>query len=99
MTRVLPKDGIQQHAMEDVLEERHRQDRKWGKQDHPPEWWLVILGEEYGEACQAALADMFTRNRCTGEKRSGEYRKELVQVAAVALAAIERFDIEEGADE
>ena len=59
----------------------------------------MILGEEYGEACQAAIAYTFTRNRRTGEKRSGEYRKELVQVAAVALAAIERFDIEEGADE
>ena len=99
MSRVLPKDGIQLRAMEDVLVERRRQDCKWGVQRHPPEWWLVILGEEYGEACQAALADMFTKNRRTGEKRSGEYRKELVQVAAVALAAIERFDIEEGSDE
>lgn len=76
----------------DVLSERARQDRKWGVQEHDPEMWMVILGEEYGEACQAVLADKFDKNDRHREKLSGEYRKELVQVAAVAMAAIECFD-------
>ncbi len=39
----------------DVQDERSRQERKWGSQHHTPFEWLAILGEEYGEACQAAV--------------------------------------------
>lgn len=74
-------------VMHDVLRERQRQDDKWGEQNHSPQMWMVILGEEFGEACQVALADVF-KNRAP----SGDYRKELVQVAAVAIAAIECMD-------
>lgn len=42
-------------AFRDVWEERIRQDSKWGPQTHDPRAWLTILGEEFGEACQAAL--------------------------------------------
>lgn len=77
-------------ALQEVLAERLRQDAKWGEQNHKPEWWLAILGEEYGEACQAALEAHFK-----GYARHGkldDYRTELVQVAAVAVAAIESLD-------
>jgi len=67
--------------LQDIMEERARQDAKWGVQNHYPHTWLVILGEEVGEACQAAF-----------EERFADYRKELTQVAAVALAAIECLD-------
>jgi len=46
--------------------------------------WLLILGEEYGEACQAILDH--------SQLEPWSYRYELVQCAAVALAAIEAFD-------
>ena len=75
--RPLPAVG----ALQDIMEERARQEAKWGEQNHYPHTWLVILGEEFGEACQAAL-----------EERFADYRKELVQVAAVAIAAIECID-------
>lgn len=65
----------------EVEEERLMQDAKWGIQNHPPEWWVVILTEEVGEACQALL---------TGDLAS--YRNEMVQVVAVAIAAIEAYD-------
>ena len=68
-------------ALLDVLTERHRQDKKWGVQVHDPVSWLVILGEEFGEVAKAIC-----------EKDEREYRKELVQVAAVAVAAVEEFD-------
>jgi len=64
-----------------VVDERKRQDDKWGEQNHNPERWLAILGEEVGEACKAVL-----------EGDAEGYRKELVQVAAVAVAAVENLD-------
>jgi hypothetical protein len=47
-----------------VIAERERQDRKWGVQIHPPAIWLVILGEEVGEACKATLLSVGDR-RCS----------------------------------
>lgn len=79
----------QAEAVRAVLAERARQDAKWGVQNHSPEVWLTILGEEYGEACQAALSDRFGGN---AEKLCGQLRAELVQVAAVAIAMIEWMD-------
>lgn len=37
-----------------VRHEREHQEGKWGAQHHSVMEWLSILGEEYGEACQAA---------------------------------------------
>ncbi len=42
-------------VMWQVQVERKRQNRKFGAQHHTPFEWLAILGEEYGEACQAAV--------------------------------------------
>lgn len=74
-------------ALTDVAIERGRQLKKWGVQDHEPYHWMTILGEEFGEACQAAMEEngnLFDAARA--------YREELVQVAAVAVAAIESHD-------
>lgn len=73
------------NQMEDVAQERQRQDEKWGIQDHATYKWLTILMEEVGEASKAALES---------DDRHGndDYREEMVQVAAVALAAIECHD-------
>lgn len=73
-------------AISDVMQERVRQDRKWGEQNHPEGIWLGILGEEYGEVAkeiaesQARPLDM------------SALREELVQTAAVAVAWIEAID-------
>ena len=37
--------------IEEIKQERQRQDGKWGVQNHAPVFWAVILGEEYGEVC------------------------------------------------
>lgn len=73
-------------VLEDVIEERHRQDAKWGEQNHDPFAYLTILMEEVGEASQAALHDRF------GGPKAGTFRAEMVQVAAVAVAIIECID-------
>lgn len=73
-------------ALSNVLYERKCQDAEWGEQNHKPAEWLMILGEEVGEANRAALEAQF------GGKDIIRYRDEMVQVAAVALAAVESFD-------
>ncbi len=44
---------MQEKIIEKVLEERKRQDAKWGEQNHIAPVWGMIIGEEYGEMCQA----------------------------------------------
>lgn len=74
-------------ALRDIIDERERQDEKWGADRNlEPGIWLGVLGEEYGEACQAALHAIF------GGPKAAGLREELVQVAAVALAWIESID-------
>ena len=73
-------------AMTDVLAERQRQDAKWGQQNHDPFTYITILGEEFGELCQAALHRRF------GGAASSGLRDEAVQTAAVALAIVECLD-------
>ncbi len=61
-----------------VLDERARQDNKWGEQNHDIYKWLAILGEEVGEANKAALDD-----------DQHELIQELIQISAVSVAMIE----------
>ena len=61
-----------------VLDERARQDNKWGEQNHDIYKWLAILGEEVGEANKAALDD-----------DQHELIQELIQISAVSVAVIE----------
>lgn len=75
-----------QLALADVMLERSRQQEKWGEQDHDPMTWLAILGEEVGEACEAALHTKF------GGPAAGKLRLEMIQVAAVAVQIIEWLD-------
>ncbi len=72
--------------VDEIKAERRRQDEKWGEQNHNPEWWMVILMEEVGEASETILEAKF------GDRSLDKYRQEMIQVAAVALAAIESFD-------
>lgn len=70
---------------EAILDERDRQDKKWGKQDHSLPEWMTILMEEVGE-----LADAISAGIRPLTKPKKEWRKEAIQVAAVALAMIEQ---------
>ena len=63
-----------------ISEERARQDRLWGDQSARDRWlWLAILTEEVGEVAKAIL-------------EGKPLRGELVQVAAVAVAALEALE-------
>lgn len=74
------------NIFEDIRQERELQDSKWGQQDHDPFIWLAILGEEVGEVNKAVLENFWD------DDEMENYREELVQVAAVCVAAIESYD-------
>jgi NTP pyrophosphatase (non-canonical NTP hydrolase) len=80
---------IQENAVHDVISERHRQDDKWGEQNHDPFTYLTILMEEVGELAQAALHMRY------GGRAAENLRGEAVHTAAVALAIIECIDRDE----
>lgn len=68
-----------------IVQERQRQDSIFGQQDHTPFKWLSILSEEFGEVAKAI-------NEWHWSKESPQaIIDELIQVAAVAVAAIESF--------
>lgn len=81
-------------AHQDIQGERERQEAKWGQQDHHPVYWLGILAEELGEVAQLAIeGDPFAqRGQRTYAASTALLREELVQLAAVAVAAIEHID-------
>lgn len=78
-------------VLSDVTAERLSQEEKWGQQNHNDFEWLTILGEEVGEACQAALKAA-PHMKEHSHLASIQLRAELVQVAAVAIAHIEAID-------
>ncbi|MER1275508.1 MazG-like family protein [Bacillus velezensis] len=70
---------------DEVLIERTKQNEKWGIQRHSYGDWLMILGEEFGEVCEA-----MQRNKAWGKKTDAvDLHKELIQLAAVASAIAE----------
>ena len=86
--------------LDQVGRERVRQDEKWGyPQPNTLTQWISFIAEELGEAAQLAN-DLELRDRLAkhAERRSRVDKnllcEELVQVAALALAAVQH--IEEG---
>ena len=75
----------------EIATERMRQDGIYGEQNHTPLAWLPILAKEFGEVARAVRRDHFG-----SDKEYGDYRTELIHVAAVAVAMIESFDRNEG---
>ena len=86
---------VMMHATtaEAIDAERDRQHEKWGEQNHNPLEWLAVLTEEVGEAAQEAL-----RWRFDGDSEARRWifanrlHEELIQVAAVAVAAAESLE-------
>ncbi len=79
------------NIMDEVTAERLNQEEKWGQQNHNDFEWLTILGEEYGESCEAALKAAPHMGEPTPNAKAA-LRAELVQVAAVAIAHVECMD-------
>lgn len=76
-------------VLADVADERTRQDARWGRQDHSDMQWLAVLTEEVGEVAKC-LCEMNVPGN--GHSTVQHLREELIQVAAVAVAAVECID-------
>lgn len=66
-----------------IKEEKARQIQKWGIQTNDVGTWLSVLGEEVGQCHRAFL-----------ENKIKHLRKELVQVATVAMNICEALEFE-----
>jgi hypothetical protein len=99
---VLAHDDTQAGALRAVLEERLRQNDRWGNaEEHLSFEWLAVLTEEVGEVAKAMITVHFELPAGRGiegiEKLAriegiAHLRQELVQTAAVALKMLERLD-------
>lgn len=86
-------------VLDEIQQERQRQDAKWGEQNHDPVTWLAILTEEVGEVAEQSLkaaSEATNGLDVLASHHRSLYRQEMMQVAAVAIAALESFDRNEG---
>lgn len=101
------KTNVLIKILNEIRFERERQNNKWGEQNHSIIEWQGILMEEVGEAAKEATDFYFKHpykdgngeyqelagdNDVVQHIRLQNYRKELVQVAAVAVQMIECLD-------
>ena len=87
-------EQIKMLVLSDINAERERQNEKWGIQRHSYNKWLGILGEEYGEVCQAINRINFPDD--AKETDADNLYEELIQLAAVAAEIAEQIREEEG---
>ena len=90
MNKILKMNNI----IEEVRQERFKQDEKWGEQNHYPVGWNAILGEEIGEVAKEVVEFTFyDKNSKQSEHQTlKNMRVELIQSAAVVIAMIESLD-------
>lgn len=82
-------------VINEVREERQLQNAKWGEQNHNVCEWVSILAEEVGEVSKEAVDLHFKygiTDKQTEQNRIENYRKECIQVAAVAIQMVESLD-------
>lgn len=89
------------YVIDMVKSERKRQDAKWGEQNINVVEWIAVLTEEVGEASKEAVDYHFGNGEMKPRLKAGDslqkerLRKlhtELIQVAAVAVQAVESID-------
>lgn len=96
------QDEAEAAAIAMIVAERRRQDDKFGKQDHDPSWWMVIMGEEFGETCQAVCEYRWAEahpDHAGRQDRIAHAVEEASQVAAVGVAMIQSIIRDEWRDE
>lgn len=94
-----------EEAINDILSsikiEVGAQNASWGQQNHNPVEWMAILSEEVGEAAKEAVDYHFNYPAKSTWKGSAEelqfhrlkeFRKELIQVAAIAVQMVASLD-------
>ncbi|AJH02585.1 MULTISPECIES: nucleoside triphosphate pyrophosphohydrolase family protein [Bacillus cereus group] len=87
--QVTENEKLMDSVNEEVYQERLRQNEKWGIQRHPIGTWLSILGEEFGEVCQAAQSELGLAS--VKDTDADNLYMECIHVAAVASAIAEQI--------
>lgn len=77
---------IQKMIFERIADERIRQYAKWGPQYHLDDTWAMILMEEVGEVAKSIVDRL---SNADPKAHVADMKKEIVQVAAVAVAWLE----------
>ncbi len=89
MSEIKLRVARMQSLLEEIAQERERQDAKWGwPRRHGMEKWFLILLEEMGEASECLL------QMESGDKPGdwpASFEKEMVQVIAVGMAMLQQF--------
>lgn len=78
-------------ALNIVKAERANQDAKWGEQRHSWSEWATILGEEYGEFCEAVNETVLNNKTKLEIGGVDNMLKEAIHTAAVAVEIIEKL--------
>ena len=81
----------QERVVRDIAAERERQDKQWGGPSHDDQhiegMWLHVIGN-FAHSAESLM----TARGVIPPSRRAAYRKELVKIAATAVAAIEALD-------
>ena len=76
----------------EIINERKKQDEKWGEQNHEPIHYFCILAEEIGEVAKEVTEWKAANTPLGRDIRVSLMRKELIQSAAVCVAFVEALD-------
>jgi hypothetical protein len=80
---------LQNKVVEMILVERAKQHQKWGEQNHKPQGWIGILGEEFGELCEAINETCLDNAQDTHKGGYENIKREAIHTCAVALGFLE----------
>lgn len=82
------KIAIQAKIISEIIVERDRQDTLWGEEEHILPAWTGIIGEEFGELCQAINETFF--NNGNEKRKLGGYEN-LKREGIHAVATLVKF--------
>ena len=89
MTKIGVTTKIQSDMLQEIADERLKQEYKWGIQHLPGRLWFTILSEEVGEVAKELNEYKdYLDDPCFIKK----IKEELIQVAAVAVAWLEDLE-------
>lgn len=83
---------LREVIFDDIDDERHRQQQEHTDGPHHIVYWLALLSEEVGELAHAVLDGQKVETEEDGDLVLEAIRTELVQIAALAVAALEDLD-------
>jgi hypothetical protein len=87
MNHASQNGSVRANVLQAILLERGRQERKFGRQEHSLSDWMVILGEEHGEACKAVVEIL------SGRGDLNHLYEELSHVGAMAMQVMEAIEL------